>query len=88
MTGVCGVAGDGGGVLFPWRFACYEQPLMRWLRNSQREDGLEGFLAFAASALKSESLKHKIGTLTGAGWRPYHEGAQVTCEYDETPWDL
>jgi len=67
--------------------ACYEQTLLRWLRKRQREDGPEGYIAFAVSARMSESLKDKIRMLPDAGWQPYREDAQVTCEYAELPWD-
>jgi len=67
--------------------ACYEQALMRWLRNRQREDGPEGYIAFAVSARMSESLRDKIRMVPEAGWRPYREDAHVTCEYAELPWD-
>lgn len=67
--------------------ACYEQTLMKWLRNRQREDGPEGFIGFAISARMSESLRDKIRMLPEAGWRAYREDAQVTCEYAELPWD-
>jgi hypothetical protein len=67
--------------------ACYEQTLMRWLRNRQREDGPGGFLGFAISARMSESLRDKIRMLPEAGWQPYREDSQVTCEYAELPWD-
>jgi hypothetical protein len=67
--------------------ACYEQTLMKWLRNRQREDGPKGFLGFAISARMSESLRDKIRMLPEAGWQPYREDTQVTCEYAELPWD-
>jgi hypothetical protein len=67
--------------------ACYEQTLMKWLRNRQREGGPEGFIGFAISARMSESLRDKIRMLPEAGWRAYGEDAQVTCEYAELPWD-
>ncbi len=67
--------------------ACYEQTLMKWLRNRQREGGPEGFIGFAISARMSESLRDKIRMLPEAGWRAYREDAQVTCEYAELPWD-
>jgi hypothetical protein len=67
--------------------ACYEQTLLRWLRNRRREDGPAGFIGFAVSARMSESLQDKIRMLPDAGWRPYREDTQVTCEYAELPWD-
>ena len=67
--------------------ACYDQMLLKWLRNGQREDGPEGFIGFAVSARMSESLKTKIGLIPEAGWRPYREDAAVICECAELPWD-
>jgi len=67
--------------------ACYEQMLMKWLRNRQREGGPEGFIGVGISARMSESLRDKIRMLPEAGWRAYREDAQVTCEYAELPWD-
>ena len=61
--------------------ACYEQRLMKWLRNRRRQDGPEGSLGFAISAGMSESLRDKIGMLPDAGWQRYREDARVTCAY-------
>ena len=67
--------------------ACYEQTLLKWLRNHKRENGPEGFIGFAVSARMSESLKQKIGLIPEVGWRPYREDAEVICECAELPWD-
>lgn len=67
--------------------ACYEQTLLKWLRNGKRENGPEGFIGFAVSARMSESLKAKIGLIPEAGWRPYREDTEVICECAELPWD-
>ena len=67
--------------------ACYDQTLLKWLRNGQREDGPKGFIGFAVSARMSESLKAKIGLIPEAGWRPYREDPEVICECAELPWD-
>jgi hypothetical protein len=67
--------------------ACYDQTLLKWMRNRQREDGPEGFIGFAVSARMSESLKGKIRMLPEGGWRSYREDAEVICEYAELPWD-
>jgi hypothetical protein len=67
--------------------ACYDQMLLKWLRNGQREDGPKGFIGFAVSARMSESLKAKIGLIPEAGWRPYREDPEVICECAELPWD-
>jgi hypothetical protein len=57
--------------------ACYEQTLLKWLRNGKRENGPEGFIGFAASARMSKSLKAKIGLIPEAGWRPYREDTEA-----------
>jgi hypothetical protein len=67
--------------------ACYEQTVLRWLRNREREDGPQGPIGFAVSARMSESLHGKIGLIPEAGWRPYREDAEVICECAELPWD-
>jgi hypothetical protein len=67
--------------------ACYDQTLLKWLRNGKREDGPKGFIGFAVSARMSESLKAKIGLIPEAGWRPYREDPEVICECAELPWD-
>jgi len=67
--------------------ACYDQTLLKWLRNQEREDGPRGAIGFAVSARMSESLKQKMRMLPESGWRPYREDAEVVCEYAELPWD-
>jgi len=67
--------------------ACYDQPLLKWLRNRKREDGPEGYIGFAVSARMSESLQSKIRSLPESGWSPYREDAEVICECAELPWD-
>jgi hypothetical protein len=68
--------------------ACYEQELMRWLRNRKREDGPEGFIGFGISAEMSESLRKQIHRLPEALWKPYREDAEAVCECGEVlNWD-
>ncbi len=67
--------------------ACYDQTLLKWLRNRQREGGPAGFIGFAVSARMSESLQQKISLMPESGWRPYREDAEVICECAELPWD-
>lgn len=68
--------------------ACYQQELMRWLRNRKREDGPEGFIGFGISAQMSETLQKQIRSLSEALWKPYREDAEVTCECAEVlNWD-
>jgi DDE family transposase len=68
--------------------ACYEQELMRWLRNPKRENGPEGHIGFGISASMSESLRERIRLLPEALWRPYREDGEATCECGEVlNWD-
>jgi len=68
--------------------ACYQQELMRWLRNRKREDGPEGFIGFGISAQMSEALQKQIRSLSEALWKPYREDAEVICECAEVlNWD-
>jgi hypothetical protein len=50
--------------------ACYDQTLLKWLRNREREDGPRGYIGFAVSARMSESLKEKIRLIPEAGSQP------------------
>jgi len=67
--------------------ACYDQRLLKWLRNRHREGGPEGFIGFAISVRMSESLKQKSALIPESGWRPYREDAEVICECAALPWD-
>lgn len=68
--------------------ACYEQELMRWLRNTKRENGPQGFIGFGISASMSESLRERIRILPEALWKPYREDPEATCECAEVlNWD-
>lgn len=67
--------------------ACYDQSVLRWLRNRERESGPRGYIGFAVSARMSESLQAKIKLVPEAGWRPYREDSEVICECAELPWD-
>jgi hypothetical protein len=68
--------------------ACYQQELLRWLRNRKREDGPEGFIGFGISAQMSEALQKQIRGLAEALWKPYREDAEVICECaDVLNWD-
>jgi hypothetical protein len=67
--------------------ACYDQTLLRWLRNRAREDGPQGYIGFAVSARMSESLKEKVRLIPETGWQPYREDSEVICECAELPWD-
>lgn len=67
--------------------ACYDQSVLRWLRNRERENGPRGTIGFAVSARMSESLQAKIRLIPDSGWRPYREDSEVICECAELPWD-
>jgi hypothetical protein len=68
--------------------ACYQQELLRWLRNRKRVDGPEGFIGFGISAQMSESLQKQIRQLPEALWKPYREDSEVICECAEVlNWD-
>lgn len=62
---------------------CYEQELLRWLRNGQRADGPEGFIGFAISARMSDALKERTHRLAEALWKPYREDADAILECAE-----
>ena len=66
--------------------ACYDQMLLKWLRNGQCEDGPKGFIGFAVSARMSESLKTKIGLIPEAG-QPTDGRIAARSECAELPWD-
>jgi len=68
--------------------ACYQQELLRWLRNRQREEGPEGFIGFGISAEMSEALQKQIRNLPDPLWKPYREDAEALCECAEVlNWD-
>lgn len=68
--------------------ACYEQELLRWLRNPKRENGPAGFIGFGISASMSESLRERIRMLPESLWKPYREDAEASCECAEVlNWD-
>ena len=68
--------------------ACYEQDLMRWLRNRKRAEGPEGFLGFGISAKMSDSLRERLRMLPEGLWKPYREEAEADWEYAELQdWD-
>jgi len=68
--------------------ACYEQDLMRWLRNRKRPEGPQGFIGFGISAKMSESLRERLWMLPEGLWKPYREEAEADWEYAELQnWD-
>jgi hypothetical protein len=68
--------------------ACYEQELMRWLRNRKRPEGPRGFIGFGISAKMSEPLRERLRLLPEGLWKPYREDAEADWEYAELQnWD-
>jgi len=68
--------------------ACYQQELLRWLRNQQRGEGPQGFIGFGISAQMSEALQKRVRQLPEALWKPYREDTEVICECAEVlNWD-
>ncbi len=68
--------------------ACYEQELMRWLRDRKRTEGPQGFIGFGISAKMSEALRERLRMLPEGLWKPYREDAEVEWEYAELQnWD-
>ena len=59
---------------------CYEQELLRWLRNRKRAEGPQGFIGFGISARMSDALKERIGMLPESLWKPYREDATAVLE--------
>jgi len=68
--------------------ACYEQELMRWLRDRNRAEGPQGFIGFGISAKMSESLRERLRMLPEGLWKPYREDGEAEWEYAELQnWD-
>lgn len=68
--------------------ACYEQDLMRWLRNRKRAEGPEGCIGFGISAKMSDSLRERLRVLPEGLWKPYREDTEADWEYAELQnWD-
>jgi len=68
--------------------ACYEQELMRWLRDRNRADGAQGFIGFGISAKMSEPLRERLRMLPEGLWSHYRQDAGAEWEYAELQnWD-
>jgi len=64
--------------------ACYDQELIEWLRDEQREGGPPGFIGFAISVrMNNPTLRGKILRLPEEAWKPYGEEAEVIKECAE-----
>lgn len=66
--------------------ACYENDLLSWLRNEQREQGPEGFIGFAVSVPMMKALKAGIPVLDGQAWQPYREESGVELQCANVPY--
>jgi hypothetical protein len=60
--------------------ACYDKPLMNWLRDEQREGFPRGPIRFAISARMQASLKEHVLRLPGSAWKPYREDREAVSE--------
>lgn len=66
--------------------ACYENALLSWLRNEQREPGPAGFIGFAVSVPMMKPLKDEILALEEPAWQPYREDAGVELHCANVPY--
>jgi hypothetical protein len=60
---------------------CYEEKLVSWLRDAEREQGPGGFIGFAISAMMSQPLREEILSLAEEQWQPYSEDGEVIKEW-------
>ena len=61
--------------------ACYENDLLDWLRDDNRQTGPKGRIGFAVSAPMKKSLKAAILALGENAWLPYREDSEAWWEY-------
>lgn len=66
--------------------ACYENDLLDWLRDEERDTGPRGRIGFAVSAPLMAPLKAAIEELDESAWEPYREEAQALWECAVVPW--
>jgi hypothetical protein len=70
--------------------ALYEQAVLKWLADSNREGGPEGFIGFSISADMSKELRAACTELSAGEWSPLEERAHETvfaAEVEFTPGD-
>ena len=60
--------------------ACYEEQLLSWLRNPDRENGPKGFIGFAVSAPMNPSLREEIQAVPEEQWELYREESAAVLE--------
>ena len=63
--------------------ACYQQELVSWLRNQERE-GPRGFIGFAISAPMMPALREEIVSIEEERWRAYQEDGEVIKEWAQS----
>ena len=61
--------------------ACYEQELLTWLRDEEREGGPQGYIGFAVSAPMHAALAEEIQQTPEQDWKLYSEDASARKEY-------
>lgn len=60
--------------------ACYEQELLTWLRNEEREGGPKGRIGFAVSVPLHAGLREELEATEEQRWMPYGEDAGAVKE--------
>ncbi len=65
--------------------ACYEQGLMSWLKDEEREGGPQGYIGFAISARMSEALHAAILAVPEEAWQAEKHDAEVLRDCAEVP---
>jgi hypothetical protein len=62
--------------------ACYEEPVLKWLADSQRKDGVHGYIGFAVSADMTEELQNECKG-EKIDWRLFEERIDETLDWAE-----
>ena len=60
--------------------ACYEQQLLTWLRDEERDDGPRGRIGFAVSVPMHPPLREELEATAEERWKPYGEDAGAVKE--------
>ena len=70
--------------------ACYDERVLKWLANEQREDGAQGHIGFTISADMTEPLRRVCQAVTEDEWKPLEDRVEETvrcAEVEFTPGD-
>jgi hypothetical protein len=70
--------------------ACYEEQVLKWLANPQRESGPEGRIGFAISADMTQELQKMCKAVASTEWKFFEDREDETLEWAEvefTPGD-